>query len=81
MLLRRPPGHSGLSQGPPGCKYTPSREAKAFAADCAAYFSKHKDKKQCLVICAEARNVKKPLGGAPVGTVAVQEPATFLRSQ
>lgn len=57
-----------LKESPAG---GPPRAALAFAADCAAYFSKGKTQRQVPVVCTTAGQLTKPLG-SPLGTVAIR---------
>lgn len=50
---------------------------RAFAADCAAYFSKARDLPHCRVVWTEAINVRKPKG-APAGTVELASRGTIV---
>ncbi|CDJ38095.1 hypothetical protein, conserved [Eimeria tenella] len=59
---------SPLKEGPAG---GPSGGALAFAADCAAYFSKCKTQRQVPVVCTTAGQLTKPWG-SPLGTVAIR---------
>lgn len=74
------PGGHVLLRGPEGGTYKPTREEMAFAADCAAYFSKARGKKQCRVVCVQARTLVKPPGSS-LGTVQVKAVKAFLLSE